>query len=478
MAGAVACGLGPAQAASSGTVVSATVPSATNVDASGCATGTPDVTDFGTVLPGSTNTTGADCTVLFGSSNDTARLDLYQRDGTGTAMSGGWGAQASGTGAFLYGVDAVDTSTAWAVGGGIYATTNGGVTWSNQASGTTELLVDVSAASATRAWAVGSNGAIVRSTGATWTAQNSTVGVWLHGVAAGDANSAWAVGDSGTIVHTADGGTSWVAQASNTGAELDAVAAVDASTAWAVGAGGVVTRTTNGGATWTATNPTTTPLLGVTAVSASIAWAVGWNGTILRTIDGGASWATMPSTIGATLTNVSAWDATRIWAVSVTGQIEYSTDGGATWRIQPSGTTQTLTDVVATGAATAWSTGWNGTILMTPMLPVADFSAGVNDWSAGSNVFAACLRAVSNGATTSTGPTPAATWAPNTGCSTSGAWNAVPATMGAGSKVAQATTSSTTAARADLRFGFRAATNQAPGTYLADLVFSVTAPNV
>lgn len=83
---------GAAQGASSSTVVTAQVASATYLDASGCATGTADVTDLGTVLPGSGKVTGteggAPCRLVFGSSNDTARLDAFQTDRHGSAMHG------------------------------------------------------------------------------------------------------------------------------------------------------------------------------------------------------------------------------------------------------------------------------------------------------------------------------------------------------------------------------------------------------
>ncbi|MCB0879095.1 MAG: hypothetical protein KDC46_08970 [Thermoleophilia bacterium] len=85
----------PARSAStSSTVVSATVPSATSLDISGCAADVSDVTDFGIVTPGSFSRTGTDCVVTFGSSNDAARLLTFQGDGAGDAMaaatSGGW----------------------------------------------------------------------------------------------------------------------------------------------------------------------------------------------------------------------------------------------------------------------------------------------------------------------------------------------------------------------------------------------------
>ena len=76
----------PANAASASVVVSAYVPSATNLDISACASGGA-ATAFGTVLPSTSILTAADCSVTFGSSNDTARLRVFQRDHVGTAFN-------------------------------------------------------------------------------------------------------------------------------------------------------------------------------------------------------------------------------------------------------------------------------------------------------------------------------------------------------------------------------------------------------
>lgn len=82
----VAAGVTGAGAASSSTVVTLDVPSATSIDATSCAPATPG-TDVGIVQPGTGAVTGADCSVTFGSSNDTAHLRAYQRDGGGRAMA-------------------------------------------------------------------------------------------------------------------------------------------------------------------------------------------------------------------------------------------------------------------------------------------------------------------------------------------------------------------------------------------------------
>lgn len=94
-------------AATAGTVVGATVPSATNIDASLCANGSAAV-ELGTVMPLSSVMTALDCRIRFGSSNDTASLRVSQRDGAGNSMYRPARSQLDST----YGVAGVATSAA------------------------------------------------------------------------------------------------------------------------------------------------------------------------------------------------------------------------------------------------------------------------------------------------------------------------------------------------------------------------------
>lgn len=74
-----------AGAAASSVVVTATVPSATTLDASACQSGTA-ATSLGTVLPGSTAITAATCTLTWGSSNASSTLRAAQLDGRDQTM--------------------------------------------------------------------------------------------------------------------------------------------------------------------------------------------------------------------------------------------------------------------------------------------------------------------------------------------------------------------------------------------------------
>lgn len=74
------------EAASSTTVVSADIPSATSLTPGTCVTGQAGVTDFGIVLPDAKAATPTACTLTFGSSNDSSMLQVSQQDGAGVAM--------------------------------------------------------------------------------------------------------------------------------------------------------------------------------------------------------------------------------------------------------------------------------------------------------------------------------------------------------------------------------------------------------
>ncbi|MCZ4497291.1 MAG: hypothetical protein JWM25_1876 [Thermoleophilia bacterium] len=77
---------GSGHAASSATItVGATILSATTLDTTSCASGTP-ATQFGSLLPGASMVAAADCVVAFGSSNDTSLLSVVQADRAGHAM--------------------------------------------------------------------------------------------------------------------------------------------------------------------------------------------------------------------------------------------------------------------------------------------------------------------------------------------------------------------------------------------------------
>jgi photosystem II stability/assembly factor-like uncharacterized protein len=188
----------------------------------------------------------------------------------------------------------VNTGTIVGSGGTILRTTDGGKTWVDQASGTSLTLNGVSFIDADNGMVVGVEGLILRTTdgGETWIEQESGTDAPLYGVWLSDAMTTTVVGGFGTILRTTDGGAAWVAQDGGGELWLNAVSFGSATTGVAVSRDGAYLRTTDGGAMWTQSDEyRPVPLNDVFFANANVGTIVGASGTILRTTDGGASWA-------------------------------------------------------------------------------------------------------------------------------------------------------------------------------------------
>ncbi len=276
-----------------------------------------------------------------------------------------------GTEATLYGVTALATGDAWAVGN--YTSKSGqGQTLTERWDGarfkvvpspsvpnTPNILRGVSALSTSDAWAVGDTGTIQGTrtltehwNGSKWkiiSSPNPGFYNYLNAVAAVSAKDVWAVGRSdteqgvvSTLIEHWDG-TNWqVVQSPNVTDwnELYAVTGVSAKNIWAVGY--YLTFRQDGAAInqtlfehWNGTNwqivaspnveNLSNTLLGVTAVSASNIWAVGglydptagpagiliehWNGSQWKMVKSPA----LP--VGGGLNGVTAISSRDIWAV-------------------------------------------------------------------------------------------------------------------------------------------------------------------
>ena len=102
----------PAHGAAGSVNVTLAVTSATSIVPTACASGTAGATDFGTVQPGTSIVASADCTITFGSTNDTSMLRLSQQDFDGVGMFQGsrgalssWSGDGKDTEAFAEGTE-------------------------------------------------------------------------------------------------------------------------------------------------------------------------------------------------------------------------------------------------------------------------------------------------------------------------------------------------------------------------------------
>lgn len=176
-----------------------------------------------------------------------------------------------------------------------------------------------------RAWAVGKGGAILHDDGPSpegvpgdtrrWTEQESGVTVDLKAVTALESGQAWAVGDRGTILF--NDGSGWLRQESGTDAELTGVSALDGRHAWACGWGETILFYDGQG--WERQSGGDAVLRCVDALDSDHVWAVGSGGTIL--FYDGHGWSRQESGTGEELTGVSALSGEDAWACGLNGTV-------------------------------------------------------------------------------------------------------------------------------------------------------------
>ena len=251
-------------------------------------------------------------------------------------------AQESGTDQDLNAVVFTDALHGSAVGNVVVATSDGGRTWQlGTRSGDQSSLYAEDFVSRTTGYAVGGDGVVMKTTdgGYSWALAGQRVpgGENLLAVDFASKTTGWTVGAAGTIAKTTDGGKTWALQDSGTTAFLTGVSFVDRREGWAAG-GGAMLHTDNGGATWTSqTLPASAWVDRVQFVDADNGWAVGSGSNIVHTNDGGSTWTTQQGGVYVSnqfqdrLEDLSFTDALHGLAVGMDGVLYATVDGGATW---------------------------------------------------------------------------------------------------------------------------------------------------
>jgi photosystem II stability/assembly factor-like uncharacterized protein len=306
---ATALGSSTSPAATSGTVVGATVPSAITLQ-DGCVASS--ARSFGAVTPGSSviTATGAGvCRYTFESSNSSSMLRMYQADRTTQAMVGrpttwNWEQGGESTKDISHaGTGLILVQDPWAVNGHYWRSTDGGATFSVLTPGGGAMTL-VAAASTTVAWRFGFG-----------TAQRST--------------NMQAATPTWTPINTSDDG----------GGNVDALAAdaIDANVAWATGYPGIY-RTGDAGATdWTVSGPAScNNAMNIDATSATTAFVTGW-GSVCRSTDSNVTWTTqttgLPGDFAASVIKASPQTITTVWVGSFDGRIARSTNNATNWSV-------------------------------------------------------------------------------------------------------------------------------------------------
>ncbi|MCW2924994.1 MAG: hypothetical protein JWM98_2398 [Thermoleophilia bacterium] len=362
LACAVAClfALGSSQAATSSTTVGATVPSATSIDTTACQS-----LAFPT-LPVNSTSIAPNCSLTFGSSNDTARLTAWQQDQTGDAMtrhSSAWSIR-KGLG-YLYGAAiSPDGARAW-IGGNdannavvLHTSTDGGLTWTNQTAcaGETRIYAIV-AVSASVALTAG--GRMCRTTdgGATWTTVTVPGSGTIRSLSIAADGTIWAASSAGSsrLLRSTDNGVTWINRPIPVADLTYGLAALSATSAVVVGrhtngtnSESVEWHTSDGGLTWATSVLSSTTNFGYFAMAADASpggtvLAANYSPTngIFRSTDGGATWTALQP--GFTPLNVR-WMGGTTWeaAYATQGLVKRSTDDGLTWSVVPTGATSSL----------------------------------------------------------------------------------------------------------------------------------------
>lgn len=211
-----------------------------------------------------------------------AGLILKTADGGAT-----WSVVGAGTTAeTLHGIKMYSSSVGYVVGasGTVLRTTDSGATWSLVTSGTTSTLYSVDAISTTSAWAVGDDGTIIKtSNGTTWSAVASGLTKSILGIDMITGSTVHIVGNNLMHNKTADTGATWTSQGGSAAmaTAVGEILAYNASNIMTLGTDASAMVTADGGTTWTET------VINATNIQYGLAWyaqntrlAVGASGSV------------------------------------------------------------------------------------------------------------------------------------------------------------------------------------------------------
>jgi photosystem II stability/assembly factor-like uncharacterized protein len=299
--------------------------------------------------------------------------DAYRSNDSGATWNNGGFA-----GANADRIDAISTTTAFAIGYGVLRrSVDSNLSWGVSMTGIIagRWMVDVSGSPITSSvvWSVDTSGQAYRSTdaGATWI-PTATVAETFEAIriAAISDTSALMVGYDGMAYRTIDSGATWTRlPIPNNGAVMH-VAVLDASHFMVGSNDGSTFATTDGGTTWVNAVDARDAASDTDAVDdGTILTSDAFGKTDLST-DGGASWSRFDTGIapyavrGVALHASGADDGTQLlFAVGDVGSIAISRNGGSSWSQPASGTAQNLWDIDVRSDGVALAVGGSGTIL-------------------------------------------------------------------------------------------------------------------
>lgn len=309
-------------------------------------------------------------------------------------VQAGWDKLNSGSKQTFYGISALDSMNACAVGwvsvndAAIYLTKDGGKSWTKQPV-ENAYLFGVKMLDANNVIVTGYSGNCscglmyyTANAGVTWDSSyfDANSGAYSFGFYTYqtlNATTALTSGYGGVIAKTTTGGESWYATQTNTGTDVFRVLTVaDSKTLYAAsGDNGnffvidAIYRSTDAGDNWTQILPHN-QLYSIGALSfinASTGLMFGsYNGVeaIRKTVDSGATWKTVwSSKKAATLQSGTMLNASIGYAVGMGGRVLRTTDGGDTWTEENNGTQTDLLALSLVNENIAFAAGASGVIL-------------------------------------------------------------------------------------------------------------------
>lgn len=246
----------------------------------------------------------------------------------------------------------------------LYCSTDGGRNWDSTASFQNFSIKHVAFASNAEGYVIGTNGRVFHTTdaGITWENISPDSSRCMYGIAISTLGDVVVAGDNGVIYKRS--GTNWITgtEASFTGGIND-ILFITPAVGFACGDSGCVLKTLNGGEDWTRKfMPEAVTLTHLEAPDQDHVFAFG--STSFRSLDGGLSWSKMRLPDSIAILGGNFISGTVGFACGEQGMLLKTSDGGAGWDVKVTGTAQSLNSIYFQSPSVGFCAG-NGGILKT-----------------------------------------------------------------------------------------------------------------
>jgi len=224
-------------------------------------------------------------------------------------------------------------STGFAVGYGIYKTTDYGKSWQIINVGGFDFSTGICFADSSTGFISDLGGRILKSIdgGNTWFQIYGGISETLYGIYFINNATGFVYGSHSTIYKTTDAGITWQSTTTDKSTSLLTMDFINNSIGFAAGDSGLVLKTENGGESWQRINLTTKKdIVSLAFYDESNGIMVGTKGLILRTEDGGKNWKEINSGRETTFSVVYYLNKNEVYAMG--DEIIYSNDSGQTWQ--------------------------------------------------------------------------------------------------------------------------------------------------